>query len=214
METPVHTVVVASAMFGLALAGCRPTQDAPPAAQEPASAPAAPAPSSESAQAQTSALVAMVKALVEADDACDLSDNFQPRNIDAFDLGGRTGVFADCSNSIADVYGRLYVADLVGNPVATPLLVFDSRGDGQWRAETQTRTLQFDDATKTISGTSLRWATGCGWSAKWKWNGTRVALVEMKTVGCPSEETRETVIWPTKPPTPEPTPVPLSPEDQ
>ncbi|HEX8471549.1 MAG TPA: hypothetical protein VF633_10580 [Brevundimonas sp.] len=168
--------------------------------------PVAPAPVTA---ADTTAARAAVRDLIAADGDC-TPDRIQASDrAKTKDFGGVLGVVAGCSTGIIDVWSRLYLARPGAAPVAAPLLVFDIRGDGEWHAESNVPNLVWSEEAGTLEASIRSQTTNCGWDARWRWDGTRMALVEMKTVGCDAEHSTDVVVWPTTPATPEPTPTPI-----
>lgn len=192
------SLTVAAAGTSLLLAGC----DSGVKTQ----APAAPV---RATPADTAAARNAVRSLVAADADCTPDKLLASDRMKMKDLGGAVGVVAGCSTGMVDVWSRLYLARPGAAPVAEPLLVFDNRGDGQWHAEPDLPNLTWSEEAGTVEASIRAQATNCGWDARWRWNGTRMALVEMKTIGCDAEQSTDAVVWPTSPATPEPTPAPI-----
>lgn len=173
---------------------------------EKAAAPAVPAPAQP---ADINAARTAVRDLIATNEDC-TPDRVQPSDRSKIkDLGGAVGVVAGCSTGIIDVWSRLYLVRPGAAPVATPLLVFDNRGDRQWHAEPDLPNLVWSEEAGVLEASIRSQTTNCGWDARWHWDGARMALVEMKTVGCDAENSTDVVVWPNTPATPEPTPTPI-----
>ncbi len=198
----------AAVALALGLAACHPADEkATPTAAAAAEVTATPA---AVEPAKIDGLKARAVALTTADTDCTLNDG-QERTVQAVDLGGGdVGVIVACSSGMVDTWSYLYVSRDGAAPVRTPLIQYDVRGDGQWRDDDSTSELSWDPTKARFSGVTRTQATGCANGASWRWTGDRIALVEQWIITCdhpgPDGELPDPhTIWPTTPPTPEPT---------
>ena len=196
------SLTVAAAATGLLLTGCEPAANA-------TKAPSATTPTAAAASPSDAALISAATAMIEADEDCTLLEQNLPRAISVVDLGSKKAVIAACSAGMVDLWSRLYLVQPDGSLTVSPLLTYDNMGDSEWHAEDISPNLIFDPATKQLVASIAAQSTGCGWSAKWRWDGKRVALAEMSRIGCEAEHSEDAVLWPTTPATPEPTPPPV-----
>jgi hypothetical protein len=193
--------MAAIAAVGALLAGCYPAENA----KQPQ--PVAPAGWSDAA------LATAVRAKVESDGRCILAEEHQPAWTIGFDIDGQKMFTTDCSSGPAGKSEQLYLVRPDASLIAIPFVIYNDQGDPRWRSEDIVPNLSYESRTKEFSATNRRTADSYGWEGRWRWNGHRPVLIEMKTVCCETEHAVEAVIWPTTPATSEPTPAPVSESD-
>ncbi|CAN5242573.1 hypothetical protein BH10PSE2_BH10PSE2_00900 [soil metagenome] len=185
-----------AALLVLMTVGCSPT------AQPPQKTTVAPRPTDAT-------LIAEARRLVEADTNSCLTNNIDTEQTTyVIDLGqGARGVVAGCSLDM-DLGSRIFIAGADGKLISADFLDFDQQHDGQWHDEYWIINPQYDAATRTLTSFSGNQPPHCT-EGKWRGDGKTLVLVEMKRTNCNVDKPVKTVIWPTTPPTPMPTAIPL-----
>lgn len=191
--------MTAMAAISILLVGCYPAENAK-----------RPQPVASVDWSDAAALAAAARAKVESDARCILPLEDGLEVTIGFDINGQKMLSTDCSSIPSGLSERLYLVRPDASLVPIPFVIYDDERGPRWRTEDSVPNLDYDPLTKEFSATNRRLADDCGWEGRWRWNGQRPALIEMKTFGCEAEHSVDAVIWPTVPATPEPTPTPIS----